>query len=231
MWSRGVAEDAAKTAAGQGVAADNALEVTRLRTALRVMEDEFAALTMAEAALGQEIVQLKKSGQALQASMKSKEKKPLRAQMAEKRKEKILLKKKLMVLAPPHVNELPAHLLIHDLTTAIESEDLLAHVALSALVCSQWRKMVINREPYGRGLYDDPVGEKASGVELQLAIDMMRQLDDKDSVEKGVRGPRLAIQRAERARVLGAIRGQVRLDPIKQLNGQLQACARGPTAS
>ena len=38
----------------------------------------------------------------------------------------------------------------------------------------------MNHDPYARALYDNPVGDRPSGAELQLAIDEMTQKDNKD---------------------------------------------------
>ena len=83
-------------------------QVRRLRQQLRLAEEEYGALEEREKQLLAEIKQLQSSGQALQASMKKKEKKPLRQQMVQKRKERILLKQQIMMIAPPGINDLPS---------------------------------------------------------------------------------------------------------------------------
>jgi hypothetical protein len=226
MWSRQAREDAER-AADAPQSAESALEVRLLKQDLRVLEDEYAALEQQESQLLAEIKQLQSSGQALQASMKGKQKKPLRQEMARKRKERILLKKKIILLAPPGINDLPPTCLLHVLVTAVQSDDMLGHAALASRVCAPWRRAIMNRDPYARGLYDDPVGERPSGAELQLAIDSMAQEDDKDLVETGVRGGRLLARRQERARLLGALRAQLKLDPVKQAIGQPQPAELG----
>lgn len=189
---------------------------------LRLLEDEYSSLEEQETRLLAEIRQLSSSGQTLQAGMKKKGAKPLRQQMAEKRRERILLKRQILLLAPPQINDLPPNCLLHVLVNAVESDDMLSHAAVASQVCSQWRRVIMNRNPYARALYDDPVGERPSGAELQLAIDEMMQADNKDLAETGVRGYRMLAKREERARILSAIRAQTKLDPVKQAIGQSQ---------
>jgi hypothetical protein len=187
------------------------------------VEEEYDALEEQEKQLLEEIKQLQSSRQALQAGMKKKEKKPLRQQMAQKRKERILLKQQIMLLAPPGINDLPSTCLLHVLVTAVQSDDMLAHAAVVSQVCGQWRRVILNCDPYARALYNDPIGDRPSGAELQLAIDEMVQADDKDLVETGVRGRRLLTKREDRARVLSLIRGQTKLNLAKQSIGQSQS--------
>ena len=90
-------------------------------------------------------------------------------------------------------------------------------------VCTLWRRAILNRDPYGRALYTDPVGERPSGAELQLAIDEMVQADNKELVETAVRGRRLLTKREDRSRVLSLIRAQTKVDPVKQAMGHPQS--------
>jgi hypothetical protein len=198
-------------------------QVRRLRQQLRLVDEEYGALEEQEKQLLAEIKQLQSSGQALQAGMKKKEKKPLRQQMAQKRKERILLKQQIMLLVPLGINDLPSTCLLHVLVTAVQSDDMLAHAAVAAQVCAQWRRTILNRDPYARALYNDPIGDRPSGAELQLAIDEMMQADDKDLVETGVRGRRLLTKRDDRTRVLSLIRGQMKLNMVKQAIGHSQS--------
>lgn len=216
MWSRTARADAER-ATDARLSADSARELRMFQQKLRLLEDEYSGLEEQETRLLAEIKQLSSSGQALQASMKKKEKKPLRQQMAEKRRERILLKRQILLLAPPQINDLPPNCLLHVLVNAVQSDDMLAHAAIASQVCRQWRRVIMNRDPYARALYDDPVGERPSGAELQLAIDEMMQADNKDLVETRVRGCRLLAKREERARILSAIRSQTKLDPAKQV--------------
>lgn len=198
-------------------------QVRLLKQQLNRMEDDYAALEEKQTRLLAEIKRLQASGQALQANMKAKEKKPLRQAMAQKRKERILLKRQISLLAPPTINDLPYNCLVHVLVTAVQSDDILAYAAVASQVCRQWRNAVMNRDPYARALYDNPIGDRPSGAELQLAVDEMMLDDNKDLVEAGVRGERLLAKRRDRARILSVIRAQTKLDPVKQAIGQFQS--------
>ena len=138
MWSRAAREDAER-ATDASLSAESAREVRLLKQQLRLLDDECGALEQQEKRLLAEIKQLQTSGQDLQAGMKKKEKKPLRQLMAQKRKERILLKQQILLLAPPGVNDLPFNCLQHVLVTAVQSDDMLAHAAVTSQVCTLFK--------------------------------------------------------------------------------------------